>query len=624
MADDDTPTLKVLITPQFDENGLAISLLISLTIDSPLLVKDSKLVTFPATFAGVCTEHELKASDESGELPLVFEDPKESDQSLERSWVTLRNTFGDVEIRYEVSTSSKDQFKTGGPVLGLHREQGGLMGSGFAIIPVLPPKETYRNIVEWDLEQAPKGTRAVWTYGEGPHPVERVGPVSILRDSVYMVGRIQSNPLATTTTGNYGYYWFGSLPSNIELIKDMHRAFFANAKRFFEIDSHNKEDFDHPFFASVPKGNCKYLAEPPLHRSFVRNTGNTKSFGGTSFGQSYIFNYDDQIDKVYKFDLIRWMTYEMTHIWLGPSVEEGIDWLYEGIKECLTFYMPFRNEGPGKYFQSTVTMLCTRYYTSPLINLPFEDVMKLADTDAYAREHVRARAWAFVFGVDLRVRQIAEEKLGKTRPIVDAPLVSLASNKPHGKVLGIKQWIKLLQPLMGNEIQRRYKEFCKGTTILLPETLYGTKAHYLKQVDEAILDFCINRESFTKGVMRGLRVGTRAEIGNLRNGEKILWSSHEWRCVDNGDATMEVVVERNGAPKRLKYLPRAFEVTKSWEMRTREKQELRAYEKLLREEEKSARQGMAKVKLVTRSSKKKETEMEKGKEKQKENEVVEE
>ncbi|KAG4442455.1 hypothetical protein IFR05_002057 [Cadophora sp. M221] len=607
MADGNSPTLKVLITPQFDENGLAISLFISLTIDSPPILRDSKFLTFPATFSGVRTEHELKDSDESGELPLIFKDPEESNQSPERSWVTLRNTFGDVEIQYEVSTSSKDQFKTGGPVLGLYSEQGGLLGSGFAIVPVFSSKTSYQNVVEWDLKQAPKGTRAVWTYGEGPHPVERVGPASILRDSVYMVGRIQSNPPATRTItralDNYGYYWFGSLPPNIEVIKDMHRTFFNNAKNFFETDDHTKEDFDHPFFASVPKGNYKYIAEPPPHRSFVRNTGNTKSFGGTSFGHSHIFNYDDQIGKVHKFDLIRRMIYEMTDIWLGPSVEEGIDWLYEGIKECLTFYMPFRNQGPGNYFQSTITMLCTKYYTSPLINLPFEDVMKLADTDAYAREHIKARAWTFVFGVNLRVRQIAEDKLKTTRPIKDTDLMPLVGNKPRGKVLGIKQWIELLTPLVGVDIQTRYKEFCNGTIILLPETLYGTKAHYLKQVDDAILDFGVDRESFTEGLMKGLRVGTRAEIGHLRSGEKILWSSHEWRCVDDSDATMEVVVERNGAPRRLKYLPRTFEATKSWEMRTRDEEEIRAYEKFLREEEKKAKQGMVKVKLMTRSSK---------------------
>ncbi|KAH7403315.1 hypothetical protein BKA64DRAFT_446872 [Cadophora sp. MPI-SDFR-AT-0126] len=575
MADVTIPKLGVLITPEFDSNAHAVSLLVSLIIESPALLQDQILVTFPSTFSCVCTEQELDVSDEQGALPIVFED---QEKSADRSWLPARKSIGDVRIRYKVIPSAKDQFKTDGPVLGLHSEKGGLLGSGFALIPVPPPKE-YRNIVQWDLSRAPKGTRAVWTYGEGPRLIERVGAACILRDSVYMVGQIEG----TRAAANYGYYWFGNLPPNIEVIKDIHESFFTHVQKFFETDVNESEDIDHPFFANVPKGIKQCLVEPTPHRSFVRYTSSYKSFGGTSFGHSHIFNYDDQIGKAKDYDLIRRMAYEMSHIWLGPSAVEGVDWLYEGIKNCLSIYMPFRHQGPrsGHYFQATINMLCTRYYTSPLISLPFEDILKLAPTNAYAREHVGARAWAFVVGVDMRARQLAKGKLKTIRPVEDIAMIPLANNKSRGDAHGIKEWIKFLIPIMGGEIQQRYDDFCNGTIILLPESLYGAKTHYLKQFDQPILDFGMDRESFSTGVVTGLKMDSRAGFTGLMDGDEILRSSHEWRCVDDDNAAMDLEIVKKGVRRKIRYLPRAFEMAKSWEMVKRDEQELKAFEESL-------------------------------------------
>jgi hypothetical protein len=137
-----------------------------------------------------------------------------------------------------------------------------------------------------------------------------------------MVGPIHSNPPAPipeSISDYYGYYWFGELPPNIEVIKDMHHAFFLKIRDFFE---------------ETPSASNPY-------RSFVRNTGSRKTFGGTSFTRSHIFDYDDQIAEAEDYDLVRRLAYEMAHNWLGPPVTDGIDWLYEGIKNALSVYFPF-------------------------------------------------------------------------------------------------------------------------------------------------------------------------------------------------------------------------------------------------------------------------------------------
>jgi hypothetical protein len=138
----------------------------------------------------------------------------------------------------------------------------------------------------------------------------------------------------------------------------------------------------------------------------------------------------------------------MAHNWLGPPVTDGIDWLYEGIKNCLSIYFPFRNKfRTGHYFQATINMLCTRYYTSPLINLPHEELLKLVPTDEFAKELLLARAWAFVVSMDIRTRWLAVGKI--MRPVEDLAIKPFSKRRANSEPYGIEEWIELLQPLLG-------------------------------------------------------------------------------------------------------------------------------------------------------------------------------
>jgi len=436
---------------------------------------------------------------------------------------------------------------SGKTLLGLCCDQGGLLGSGLAIIPTPPADKIYRNIVEWDLSEAPDGTRAVWTFGEGPAPVERIGTASILSDSVYMAGPVHSNP-PTPITGSisdfYGYYWFGNLPPTVEVIKDMHHALFLKICDFFE---------------ETPSASNPY-------RGFVRHTGPRKSFNGSSFTRSHIFVYEDQIAEAEDYDLVRRLAYELVDNWLGPPVTDGIDWLYKGIKNCLSIYFPFRNKfRTGHYFQATINMLCTRYYTSPLINLPHEELLKLVPTDESAKELLLARASAFVVSMDIRTRWLAVGKI--MRPVEDLAIKPFSKRRATGEPHGIEEWIELLQPLLGEETRERYEDMLAGRVILIDVRLFGGGgSHILKQTDMEFLDFGMDRESFEEGVVRGLKAGSRAEQAGLKEGDRIVKSSYLWRCVDHFEEKMTVAIEREGVEMEIMYWPRGFEMAKSWQM----------------------------------------------------------
>lgn len=545
MAGNSHPVLKLVLTPRLNVSNAIAGLGIVFTIESPQIEENSVLVTSAVTVNQSFIPRSIEAADDAGKLSLQT---RVSHSSV--SWLAGRKTFGDVRLRYRTKPVPDTALKTIPRPTGLYLDQGGLLSSGLAFLLAPPGDQIYHNIIEWDLSQTTPGTRAVWTFGEGPNTVSKIGPTSTLIESVYMVGAIHSNPAAIvpgSISDYYGYYWFGDLPPNIAVIRDIHHKFFIKVSEFFD---------------ETPSSNNPY-------RSFVLNTGHSKSIGGTSFLRSHIFTYDTHILEASDYDLMRRMSYEISHLYLGPPVTNNkVDWLYEGIKLCLSIYMPFRNNfRTGDYFQATINTLCLRYYTSPFINLPLEDLIKFAATSCGAREHLEARSWAFVVGTDLKSRRMSE----LTRPLEDLGIKPLEKLKAAGQPHGLEQWMELLTPLMGDELKQRYEDFAAGRTILLFPTLYGAKTHYLKQVDQEYLDFGMDQKCFEYGLVMELKKGSRAEEAGLREGDKIISSAHEWICVDHFEAEMELVVERDGKDgkkleKTIKYWPRSHEKAKSWQM----------------------------------------------------------
>jgi predicted metalloprotease with PDZ domain len=139
----------------------------------------------------------------------------------------------------------------------------------------------------------------------------------------------------------------------------------------------------------------------------------------------------------------------------------------------------------------------------------------------------------------------------------------LALRKRNREPHGIEQWLELLEPLMGNEIYELYEDMKSGSKIILPEKFFGPKTHLMKSIQQEMLDFGMDRESFEDGIVMSLKEGSRAEKAGLREGDKIVRSSHVWKCVDTFEAEMEVVIERDGVETTMSYWPRSIEKVES-------------------------------------------------------------
>ena len=210
------PSLSLDLTPIFDSSHNATALSICMTIGEPALDTDDVLLTLPLQLANVPSQRyddiALQASDDSGPLSLHICDSSDSDP--QRYWLVRRPTHGDVTIQYRALPRPVDEKTPIGPRVDLRNEHGGLQGSGLTVIPIPPSSASkerlYTLSVQWDLGTAPEGTRAVWTFGEGPEPVKRIGPASLLANCIYAVGPIKSYPAAAggkRDRNDYTFYW---------------------------------------------------------------------------------------------------------------------------------------------------------------------------------------------------------------------------------------------------------------------------------------------------------------------------------------------------------------------------------------------------------------------------------
>jgi predicted metalloprotease with PDZ domain len=141
----------------------------------------------------------------------------------------------------------------------------------------------------------------------------------------------------------------------------------------------------------------------------------------------------------------------------------------------------------------------------------------------------------------------------------DMAIKPLAFKKRKGEAHGVKQWVQLLEPLMGDETRKLYEHMECGEKILLQEKFFGPKTYRMATIQQEMLDLGMDRESLEEGFVRGLKEASRAEKVGLKEGDRIVKSSHVWKSVDDFEAEMKVIVEHDGIQKRAAYRPRSME-----------------------------------------------------------------
>lgn len=322
------PFLKLTLTPNFSIlSGAADSLSATLTLQNPRVVTGGVLFVFdqiagrdvsPSVHSA---ESGLAASDDDGDLVLRV---VQVDGSARHLYAT-RHTAGDVILKLHVIPLIGCETRAAGVQPGLRMDQGGLMGVGRSFLPRPPDICTtrHRNVVEWDLSDAPAGTRAIWSFGEGPGPIVKDGPASVLLDSVYMVGPVQSHPpepVVDPGASFCGTYWFGELPPNLDALKDFSSKMF-------------------------PRMSAHFMDVTGSYRLFLRKVQGC--LAGLTCAGSSVVDYAEDTKTETDWDLVRLLNHHMVRSWIGLDPEDDgfdNDWFSRGMFNILyiTFQQPVK------------------------------------------------------------------------------------------------------------------------------------------------------------------------------------------------------------------------------------------------------------------------------------------
>src|SRR5690606_11773008 len=105
-------------------------------------------------------------------------------------------------------------------------------GAGVYFLPVLAGEGPRKVLLDWNLAQAPEGTRGVWSLGEGHQ--ETVTSTQTLPFSYYAVGKIRSS---ADSDDMFGFHWLSEPDFDVEKVAgETHRIYQGMAEFFGEKD----------------------------------------------------------------------------------------------------------------------------------------------------------------------------------------------------------------------------------------------------------------------------------------------------------------------------------------------------------------------------------------------------
>ncbi|OJK02131.1 hypothetical protein ASPACDRAFT_40949 [Aspergillus aculeatus ATCC 16872] len=429
---------------------------------------------------------------------------------------------------------------------------GGLIGNGRWFLPrPAADDRVYRHVVAWDLSHAPAAaqpTRAVWSFGEGPDPVVKIGPPTVLVDSVYMVGPIRSDPCrgcgGVVAAPRAQIFWFGQLPENLRRLNAYSVLLYPKLAVFFR-DS-NATSY-HIFIRRVLRG-----------------------FGGHGCQQSYVLEYDESSRNETEEELVALFSHEMIHsfVMMGPKADGAmLTGAVLGLAQLYSAYLPYRFGLRGAdYLRNRVNAYLSAYGTSPRIGMDARDSQTEFYDDWYAELIPYMRGCAYLLQVDSCLRKMT----GRFGRDADGPLdeivIDMARRWRGGERLRASDWLEYLRPFLGAGVAGELQDMLGGRLLDLGGTfvIYG---HWvLSPSEQEILDFGFSLSNINRRVIRGVVAGSRSADAGLEDGLPLMSASRAGRCSTSLSAMMDVVVKRGGDRVQISYRPRSFDKVRVWQL----------------------------------------------------------
>lgn len=255
----------------------------------------------------------IEAYDDLGPLTISVE--YELHQNPFLAWKADRPVQGDLRIQYDVVPILEDVVSSSLETQIYAKIEKGFVGIASSFIPVPAIGETAAVdvTIQWDLSSAQKEheTRTLSNFGEG-NVLKRATSIKELSGCVFMVGKVSSY-LPTPSLdedgargGLRGIHWMGTLPNNLEAMKEFTGNMVPRLCAFFKDESATRQIF----MRKVPRG-----------------------LRATQVASEILIDYDDDTKDENDWDLVRLFSSSLIATWahLDPE-DDGTpnDWLTQG------------------------------------------------------------------------------------------------------------------------------------------------------------------------------------------------------------------------------------------------------------------------------------------------------
>ena len=523
-AQEPPPRLGLELRP-VSEQGRIDRVEVEMRIEAPRLEREQPLLRLPLTIVGIPTAaydaSAIRASDEAGSLPLGQREEEARPEGVYRQYTVQRATRGDVVVRYTARPRVVSAQTNNGPLFDMREENGGFTSAGITFLAVPPGEQVYRVSLRWDLSLMAPGSIGVWSLGEGD--VDTVAPAQQLAFTFYGAGpfrKFQAEERARLTV-------FALSPSPFDM-----QALAGRIGRLY--------DYMASFFGDSEGAYRVFARQHPY-----------RGRGGTALPRSFTFGYHAPSNPTVD-ELLGMLAHEIAHGWPSMQGAHGeTAWYSEGAAEYYSIVLAHRAGVLSEaQFLEKINERAANYFSHPFRGLTNEEAARRFWSDPFVQQVPYGRGFFYLAQTDAAIRAAS----GGRRSLDDVVL-ALRARQAAGQGYGNNDWLALVGAEIGRErAQRDYERMTSGE-IVLPSSAFSP-CFVAVPVDARQFELGFARGSLNRGAVEGLVPTSAAARAGVREGDRIVDFTETSELTRDQAREMELVLERDGRRRTIRYLPR--------------------------------------------------------------------
>lgn len=378
----------------------------------------------------------LEVSDDFGKLPFeIKESPSNWGGINYKGLYFKREAKGKICYKYRIYPRILPDGFRASPYYDFRNEPYGLNGSGcFAfILPNTTEKLMFD--LQWDMDEMPEGTDAVWSYGKGNTQTE-LTPWDI-RFTFFACGLLECEE-----ENDFGIYWFGNPAFDIRGVSKRLAKLFQYMAEFFQ-------DKD------------------PVYRVLMRRDPFEYSGGGSAAARSFISGYS-----VFgTVDVEEWyatLAHEMVHNW--PFFDDTVTgmgtWYTEGIAEYYATVLPYRAGFVDKEY--TLRQINKRgkyrYLDNVYREMPNMKIPEIQWKDRQAQTVPYGRGFVYLSNVEAQLKRAGKGSIDE---------ITVIYTMPKKKLMTEAIWKQFIKERLGEKGLKEYEDMKSGKLVVPDQDAFG-------------------------------------------------------------------------------------------------------------------------------------------------------